>query len=231
MELLHFMADNLPLIMALTGEHLAMVSIAVGLAIVTGVSVGIAISPYPGGSRAVLAAAAIVMTIPSVALFGLLIAPLSMIGQGIGMLPAVIALFLYSQLPIIRNTTTAIANVEPALREAAYGMGMSAWQRLWQVELPLAVPLIMAGVRVAVVVNIGIAAVASYIGAGGLGTLIARGISQSDSRQLLAGAILISAIAVAADYLLYGLQQLLTPKGLRAKEARALSTPNREAIA
>jgi len=225
-ELLHFMVENLPLIIALTGQHLAMVSIAVGAGVLTGVAIGIAISQAPGSSRVVLAVASIVMTIPSVALFGLLIAPLSLIGQGIGMLPAVIALFLYSQLPIIRNTTTAISNVEPSLREAAYGMGMSAWQRLWQVELPLAVPLIMAGVRVAVVVNIGIAAIASYIGAGGLGTLIARGISQSDSRQLLAGAILISAIAVAADYLLYGLQQWLTPKGLRAS-----TTSHREAIA
>jgi len=225
-ELLHYLADNLPLIITLTGQHLTMVSMAVGLAVLTGVAIGIAISPYPESSRVVLAVASMVMTIPSVALFGLMIPPLSLIGQGIGMVPAVIALFLYSQLPIIRNTTTAITNVEPALREAAYGMGMSSWQRLWQVELPLAVPLIMAGVRVAVVVNIGIAAIASYIGAGGLGVLIARGISQSDSRQLLAGAILISAMAVAADYLLYGLQQCLTPKGLRTSSAS-----NREAIA
>jgi len=228
--LLDFMVENGPLILRLTAEHLVMVSVAVGLAIVTGVSIGIAISPHPGASRVVLAVAAVIMTIPSVALFGLMIPPLSLIGQGIGMLPAVIALFLYSQLPIIRNTSTAIANVEPALREAAYGMGMSAWQRLWQVELPIAVPLIMAGVRVAVVVNIGIAAIANYIGAGGLGTLIARGISQSDPRQLLAGALLISVMAVAADYLLYGLQQLLTPKGLRAATTTTASS-NREAIA
>jgi len=214
-ELLYFMVDNAPLIIALSAQHLIMVLSAVALAIVTGVAVGIVISLYPAASRIVLALASIVMTIPSVALFGLLIAPLSLIGQGIGMVPAIIALFLYAQLPIIRNTSTAISHVEPALREAARGMGMSSWQRLWQVELPLAVPLIMAGVRVAVVINIGIAAIANYIGAGGLGTLIARGISQSDPRQLLAGALLISTMAVAADYLLYGLQQVLTPRGLR----------------
>jgi osmoprotectant transport system permease protein len=143
-----------------------------------------------------------------------MIPALSLIGYGIGVVPAVIALFLYSQLPIIRNTTTAIANIDPALREAATGMGMSSWQRLRKVELPLAVPLIMAGVRMATVINIGIAAIAAYIGAGGLGSLIIRGIAQSDTRQLLAGAIVISVIAIAADYALYALQRLLTPTGL-----------------
>jgi len=227
METLRFISDNLPLIGSLTLQHLGIVSVAVGLAVLTGVPIGIAISQNERSARIVLAIAAIVMTIPSVALFGLMIPPLSLIGQGIGMVPAVIALFLYSQLPIIRNTSTAISNVDPALREAAYGMGMSSWQRLWRVELPIAVPLIMAGVRIAVVINIGIAAIATYIGAGGLGSLISRGISQSDSRQLLAGAILISIIAVAADYLLYWVQGRLTPRGLRqpapssAKEAIA----------
>ncbi len=133
------------------------------------------------------------------------------------MVPAVLALFLYSQLPIIRNTTTAIANVDPALREAARGMGMTSWQRLRQVELPIAVPLIMAGVRVAVVIDIGIAAIATYIGAGGLGSLISRGISQSDVRQLLAGALIVSMIAVVADYALLWLQRFLTPRGLRTE--------------
>ncbi|MCY1300497.1 Osmoprotectant import permease protein OsmW [compost metagenome] len=99
---------------------------------------------------------------------------------------------------------------------------MSSWQRLCRVELPIAVPLIMAGVRVATVINIGIAAIAAYIGAGGLGSLIIRGIAQSDSRQLLAGAILISVIAIAADYALYALQRVLTPKGLSMKAAGEL---------
>lgn len=224
METVRFVGENLPLIVSLTLQHLGIVSVAVGLAVLTGVPIGIAISQNERAARVVLAFAAIIMTIPSAALFGLMIPPLSLIGQGIGIVPAVIALFLYSQLPIIRNTTTAIANVDPALREAARGMGMSAWQRLWRVELPMAVPLIMAGVRVAVVINIGIAAIATYIGAGGLGSLISRGISQSDTRQLLAGAVIISIIAVAADYLLFWLQRALTPQGLRQPAANGATT-------
>lgn len=216
METLLFISDNLPLILRLTLQHLGIVATAVGLAILSGIPIGIVISQNERLARIVLSVAAIVMTIPSVALFGLMIPPLSLIGQGIGTVPAVVALFLYSQLPIIRNTSTAIANLDPALREAARGMGMTTAQRLWRVELPLTVPLIMAGIRVAVVVNIGIAAIATYIGAGGLGSLISRGISQSDPRQLIAGALIVSAIAVLADYLLAGLQRWLTPAGLRA---------------
>ena len=166
METLLFISDNLPLILRLTLQHLGIVATAVGLAILSGIPIGIVISQNERLARIVLSVAAIVMTIPSVALFGLMIPPLSLIGQGIGTVPAVVALFLYSQLPIIRNTSTAIANLDPALREAARGMGMTTAQRLWRVELPLTVPLIMAGIRVAVVVNIGIAAIATYIGAG-----------------------------------------------------------------
>ena len=119
------------------------------------------------------------MTIPSIALFGVLIPILSKIGQGIGWLPAVIAAMLYAQLPIIRNTYTAIRNVDPALRSAAIGMGMSVPQRLARVEIPIALPVIIAGIRIAVVINIGVTAIAAYIGAGGLGTFISRGISQT----------------------------------------------------
>jgi osmoprotectant transport system permease protein len=156
-----------------------------------------------------------IMTVPSIALFGIMIPILSLIGQGIGWLPAVVAVFLYSQLPIIRNTYTAIDNVDPALREAARGMGMRPFQRLREVEIPIAVPVILAGVRTAVVINIGITAIAAYIGAGGLGTFISRGISQSDPRQLITGAIAVSILAVIADYGLLWVQKRLTPRGLR----------------
>ena len=122
---------------------------------------------------------------------------------------------LYSQLPIIRNTYTAIRNVDPALREAAQGMGMTPTQRLAIVEIPLAVPVIMAGVRTAAVMNIGIMAVAAYIGAGGLGTFISRGISQTDSRQLITGALAVSLLAITADFCLAWLQRRLTPAGIR----------------
>jgi osmoprotectant transport system permease protein len=159
----------------------------------------------------------VIMTIPSIALFGLLIPILSIIGQGIGYLPAVVALVLYSQLPIIRNTYTAIMNIDPALREAARGMGMTPFQRLREVELPIALPVIINGVRNATVLNIAVATIATYIGAGGLGTFISRGISQTDIRQLLTGALAVSVLAILADLSLLWLQRRLTSPGLRGR--------------
>jgi osmoprotectant transport system permease protein len=179
------------------------------------VPIGIAITQNRKIADTVLYFAGMIMTVPSIALFGIMIPILSLIGQGIGWLPAVVAVFLYSQLPIIRNTYTAIDNVDPALREAARGMGMRPFQRLREVEIPIAVPVILAGVRTAVVINIGITAIAAYIGAGGLGTFISRGISQSDPRQLITGAIAVSILAVIADYGLLWVQKRLTPRGLR----------------
>ena len=220
METLQFIANNLPAIGQRTVQHISIVGVAVALAILTGVPIGIAITQNKRAADIVLYIAAIIMTIPSIALFGIMIPVLALIGQGIGYVPAVIAVLLYSQLPIIRNTYTAITNVDPALREAARGMGMSPMQRLSQVELPIAVPVIMAGVRIAVVINIGITAIATYIGAGGLGMFISRGISQTDSRQLITGALAVSLLAIAADYGLLWVQHRLTPKGLRLSPAK-----------
>lgn len=216
MEIISFLMQNLDLLIKLTIEHISLVSVAVGLATLTGVPIGIAITQNERVANIVLYIASIIITIPSIALFGLMIPVLSQIGQGIGYLPAVIAVLLYSQLPIIRNTYTAINNVNPALREAARGVGMSPIQRLKMVEIPLAIPVIMAGVRTAVVMNIGVMAIAAYIGAGGLGVLISRGISQSDPRQLIAGAIAVSLLAIIADYALLWAQKRMTPKGLEA---------------
>jgi osmoprotectant transport system permease protein len=214
-ETYQFIWENWPDIARMTVEHIEIVCVGVGFAIVTGVPLGIAITTNERAARIVLYTASIIMTIPSVALFGLMIPLLSTIGQGIGFLPAVIALFLYSHLPIIRNTYAAISNIDPALREAARGIGMNARERLFRVEIPIAIPIMMAGVRMAVVMNVGIAAIATYIGAGGLGRLISRGISESDPRQLIAGALLVSMLAIAADIGLAGIQRLLTPAGLR----------------
>jgi osmoprotectant transport system permease protein len=215
METYRFIIENIDVIANLGLEHISIVAVAVGLAVLTGVPIGIAITQNRRLADAVLYAASITVTIPSIALFGLMIPVLSLIGQGIGWLPAVIAILLYSQLPIIRNTYTAITNVDPALRESARGMGMTSLQRLWRVEIPLAVPVIMAGVRTAVVMNIGVAAIAAYIGAGGLGVLISRGISQTDPRQLIAGALAVSLLAIITDYALLKLQKHLTPAGLK----------------
>lgn len=221
MELIQYALDNIDLLGTRTLEHISLVSVAVGIATLTGVPIGIVITRNERVARAVLYAASIIITIPSIALFGIMIPILSLIGQGIGYVPAVIAVLLYSQLPIIRNTYTAINNVDPALREAARGIGMSANQRLRLVEIPLAVPVIMAGVRTAVVLNIGVMAIAAYIGAGGLGTFISRGISQSDPRQLIVGAIAVSLLAIIVDYSLLAIQKRLTPKGLE----RAANAP------
>ncbi|HEX8168472.1 MAG TPA: ABC transporter permease [Beijerinckiaceae bacterium] len=216
METVRFIAANLPLIGQKTLEHLSIVGVAVTIAIVTGVPIGILITQSKPAADRVLYVAAIIMTIPSIALFGLLIPVLSLIGQGIGWLPAVIALILYSQLPIIRNTYTAIMNIDPALREAARGMGMTPFERLRRVEIPLALPVIVNGVRNAVVLGIAIGAIATYIGAGGLGTFISRGITQTDIRQLLTGALAVSLLAIVADFALIAVRRLLTSPGLRS---------------
>jgi len=218
MDIVQFFFHNLDHIGFLTLQHLSIVVVAVGLAILTGVPIGIAITQSRAVADKVLYVASMIMTIPSIALFGIMIPILSTVGEGIGYLPAVIAVLLYSQLPIIRNTYTAITNVDPALREAAVGMGMTAWQRLRRVEIPIAVPVIMAGVRTAVVLNIGVTAIAAYIGAGGLGELISRGISQTDPRQLVTGAVAVSVLAIIADYALLWLQKRLTPRGLHVRE-------------
>jgi osmoprotectant transport system permease protein len=215
LETIRFILANLPVIGQRTLEHISIVGVAVTIAILTGVPIGILITQNQKAADRVLYVASVIITIPSIALFGLLIPILSLIGQGIGYLPAVIALILYSQLPIIRNTYTAIMNVDPALREAARGMGMTTLQRLGGVELPIALPVIINGVRNAVVLCIAVAAIATYIGAGGLGTFISRGISQTDIRQLLTGALAVSILAIIADYTLLGLQRALTSPGLR----------------
>ncbi|WP_458526315.1 ABC transporter permease [Onishia taeanensis] len=219
MELFQYALDNLELLLTRTIEHISLVGVAVGIATLTGVPIGIAITKNERAAKTVLYIASIIVTIPSIALFGIMIPILSIIGQGIGYMPAVIAVLLYSQLPIIRNTYTAINNVDPALREAARGIGMSQNQRLRMVEIPLAVPVIMAGVRTAVVLNIGVMAIAAYIGAGGLGTFISRGISQSDPRQLILGAVAVSVLAIVVDYSLLALQKRLTPKGMERAAA------------
>ncbi|MFJ5367651.1 ABC transporter permease [Bosea sp. CER48] len=217
METIAFIMANLPVIGQRMLEHVSLVGVSVGIAILTGVPTGIAITQNRRAADLVLYIASIIITIPSIALFGILIPLLSTIGHGIGYLPAVIALILYAQLPIIRNTYTAIMNVDPALREAARGMGMTTLERLRRVELPLALPVILNGVRSAVVLNIAIAAIATYIGAGGLGTFISRGISQTDIRQLLTGAIAVSLLAIVADYGLLFAQRVLTSPGLKLK--------------
>ncbi|WP_426149774.1 ABC transporter permease [Pseudomonas sp. DC3000-4b1] len=201
-------------VLQLTGQHVMLVGIAVGLAILIGVPAGILMTRFPVLAGPLQAAATVLLTIPSIALFGLLLPFYSRFGQGLGPLPAITAVFLYSLLPILRNTYLALSNVEPGIREAAKGIGMTFGQRLRMVELPIAVPVILAGVRTAVVMNIGVMTIAATIGAGGLGVLILTSISRSDMSMLVVGAVLVSVLAIIADLLLQALQRSLTPKGL-----------------
>nr|WP_096441018.1 ABC transporter permease [Alteribacter populi] len=201
-------------ILELSVQHIQLVGLAVIIAILIGVPIGIYLTTNDDLAEAVLQVAAIIMTIPSIALFGIMIPILSIIGHGIGFLPALIALILYSQLPIIRNTYVAINNVDPNMRDAAKGIGMTPWQRLRKVEIPIAMPVIMAGVRMAVVLSIGIGAIAAFIGAGGLGVLIDQGISRTNRDMVLVGAVAVSVLSIIIDTLLGLLQRWLTPKGI-----------------
>lgn len=215
MDTLHYIMDNWNSLLTLSWQHTWLVLVAVGLAIVIGVPLGILIVRVRWLATPILGIATVVLTIPTIALFGLMIPLFSVIGQGIGALPAITAVFLYSLLPIVRNTHTALENLPDGLREAGRGIGMTFWQRLRWVEIPMALPVIFGGIRTAVVMNVGVMAIAAVIGAGGLGQLLLDGISGSDIRMLIAGALMICLLAIALDWLLHRLQQALTPKGIR----------------
>ena len=182
----------------LTLEHLVLVGLSILIAAGIGLPLGVLMTRKPGISGPILTFANAVQAIPSLALFGFLI-PLPFIG-GIGARTAIVALVLYSLLPIIRNTFTGISGVDPAIREAGRGMGMTDLQLLWSVEIPLALSVIFAGLRVATVLCVGIATIAAAVGAGGLGMFIFRGVSMVDSRLILAGAIPAAALALLADF-------------------------------
>jgi osmoprotectant transport system permease protein len=184
-------------IAALAAQHLGLVAAASTIAIAIGVPLGLLLTRRPGLARPVLAASNVVQAIPSLALFGFLI-PIPFLG-GIGARTAIVALVVYSLLPILRNTYTGIRSVDPAVAEAASGLGMTDRQRLRSVELPLAFPFVLAGVRIAVVTGVGLATIAAAIGAGGLGVLIFRGVATVDHRLILAGAIPAAALALLCD--------------------------------
>lgn len=215
MDTIHYIMDNWPYLLTLSWQHIWLVFVAVGFAIVIGVPLGILIVRVKWLATPVLGIATVVLTIPTIALFGLMIPLFSVIGQGIGALPAITAVFLYSLLPVVRNTHTALENLPSGLREAGRGIGMTFWQRLRWVEIPMALPVIFGGIRTAVVMNVGVMAIAAVIGAGGLGLLLLDGISGSDVRMLIAGALMICLLAIILDWLLHRLQSALTPRGIR----------------
>ncbi len=191
-----------------SGEHLILVAIAMSVALAIGIPLGIIITRQPKLATPILTIANAIQTIPSLAIFGFLIS-VPWIG-GIGKVPAIVALTLYALLPLIRNTYIGIDSVSPAIREAARGMGMTDRQLLLQVEIPLALGVILAGVRVATVLCVGIATIAAAIGGGGLGVFIFRGISTANNQLILAGALPAAAIALGADLGLGWLERRLT---------------------
>jgi osmoprotectant transport system permease protein len=193
-----FLKANWQDIVTLMGEHLMLVLISTSIAVAIGIPLGILLSRRPALRTPVLGLANVMQTVPSLALFGLLI-PLPFIG-GIGARTAIVALVLYALLPVIRNTVTGILGVDKNVREAAVAMGMTDRQILRQVELPLAMSVILTGVRVAVVISVGVATIAAAVGAGGLGTYIFRGLRQYDNRLILAGAVPAALMALAADF-------------------------------
>jgi osmoprotectant transport system permease protein len=202
-----FMLQNSTEVVVRTLEHIQLVSAAMGIALIIGLPVGVALVRRRVLRRWVFGAANIVQTIPSLALFGFLI-PVPWIG-GIGANTAILALALYALLPVLRNTCTGIEGVDAAVLEAARGMGMTPRQVLWQVELPLAAPVLLAGVRVATVICIGVATIAAAIGAGGLGVFIFRGVAMVNDQVILAGAIPAALLAVLADLALGAVQRRL----------------------
>jgi len=192
-------------ILALTGEHVVLVAISTAVAVAIGLPLGVSLTRSPRLARPVLGLAGVVQTVPSLALFGFLI-PLPLVG-GIGPRTAIVALVIYALLPILRNTYAGILSVDPAILEAADGVGMTRGQRLRWVEIPLSLPVVLGGVRIATVVSIGIATIAAAVGAGGLGVLIYRGIATVDNRLILAGALPAAVLAVAADLALSAVER------------------------
>jgi len=193
-----------------TGEHIGLVAVSMSIALIIGLPLGVALVRRRTMQRWVFGVANVVQTIPSLALFGFLI-PVPWIG-GVGASTAIVALALYALLPILRNTCTGIEEVDAAVIESARGMGMTPQQVLWQVELPLAAPVLLAGIRLATAISIGITTIAAAIGAGGLGVFIFRGVAMVNNQVILAGAIPAALLAVLADLGLGVLQRRLAAR-------------------
>ena len=203
-EMLELINDRGAFFAELLAEHLRLSATAVSIAMLLGLAVGVFISESPKSAKPVMAVVNFAYTIPSISLLGFLI-PLS----GIGDLTAVIALTIYALLPMVRNTYAGISNVSPELVQAALGMGSTRWQLMSRIKLPLAAPVIVAGIRSMTVMTIALSGVASFIGAGGLGVAIYRGITTNNKAMTLVGSLLIAALAISADLLIGALEKRL----------------------
>jgi osmoprotectant transport system permease protein len=207
MSPLQFFIGHRAEILQATATHLTLVLIAMAIAVLIAVPLGMVIVQRPTLRNIALGIASVFQTIPSLALFGFLI-PIPFIG-GIGPRTAIVALVLYALLPILRNTYVGLTGIDAAVLQAAEAMGMTNTQILWRVRLPLALPVILAGIRTATIITIGVATIAAAIGAGGLGTFIFRGVAMVSNAVILAGAIPAALLAIAADLLLAWLERRL----------------------
>jgi len=198
-------------------RHLEIIAISIPISIIVSIPLGFYISPRPKLAKFVIYITSILMTIPSLALFGLMVILLAPFKLGLGMVPAIIAIALYSLLPITRNTYIALNQVPQGMIEAAKGMGMSSKQILWKIKIPLSVPVIMAGIRNAIVLGVSVATFASLVAAGGLGFFIFAGIGRSNLKMVLVGAILVSVLGIGVNYFLLTVEDWVTPKGLKIK--------------
>ncbi len=190
-------------------RHFLIVVAAVGLAICVAVPLAVWARRHVFASALILGFGNLISTIPSIALYGLMMPLLSVWDVGIGRVPAIVALFLYSQLPMVRNTLVGLRGTDPSVVDAAVGMGMTERQLLFKIRLPLALPMIMAGIRTSTVMGTGVASIAAYIGAGGFGTYIIRGIATSDRKTILIGAFGASGLAISLDLVLHRIQRIL----------------------
>lgn len=194
-EVFSLYADRWPFFLRLTWEHIQISAISIAGAMVIGLSLGILASQFRKSAPSIMGLTNLIYTIPSIALFGFLI-PFS----GIGNTTAIIALTVYALLPMVRNTYTGITDIDKEILEAARGMGSTPFQVLWKIKLPLAYPVILSGIRNMMVMTIALAGIAAFIGAGGLGVAIYRGITTNNSAMMLAGSILIALLALLADW-------------------------------
>ena len=215
-EFLNFFQENGIELLNLTWEHIYISLIAVVLGVVVAVPLGIMLTRVPRTAKIVMGLLNILQTVPSFAILALFI-PI----MGIGKIPAIVALFIYSLMPILRNTYIGINEVQKDLKEAGKGMGMTQWETIRHVELPLAMPVIMAGIRLSTVFLIGWATLASYIGAGGLGDFIFAGMNVYRTDLILGGAIPVTLLALVTDLFLGRVEKWVIPTGLRKMKARA----------
>jgi osmoprotectant transport system permease protein len=194
---MQYLFTHLPLVGSLLGEHLRMSALSLFFSLCIAIPMGVLIARNRRLQDPVMGVLGIIYTIPSLSLFVLLI-PIF----GLGLTPAVIALVAYAQLVLVRNWVVGLTSIDPAILEAADGMGMNGWQRFWRVEFPLALPLLLAGIRLASISIIGIGTIAAYINAGGLGRLLFEGVTTDNSQKILAGSLAVSLLAIVVNYLL-----------------------------